>query len=75
MSYIPTISARQLIKTLKQLGFAHTRTRGSHYRFEHPDGRKTVVPVHKGRDIPKGLLHQIVAFDIGMDLDEFTSLL
>ena len=40
-----------------------------------PDGRKTTVPVHKGRDIPRGLLRQIVTIDIQMDMDEFIDLL
>ena len=40
-----------------------------------PDGRKTVVPLHGGRDIPRGLLRQIVTIDIGMDLNEFIGLL
>ena len=59
----------------RRLGFVQTRARGSHRRFEHPDGRKTTVPVHKGRDIPRGLLRQIVAIDLGMDMDEFARLL
>ncbi len=42
---------------------------------EHPDGRKTTVPVHKGRDIPRGLLRQIITLDLGMDMDEFAELL
>ena len=75
MSATPTISARTLMKALRRLGFIQTRSRGSHRRFEHPDGRKTTVPVHQGRDIPRGLLRQIVTVDLGMDMDEFTALL
>ena len=75
MSTTPSISARKLMKVLHQLGFEQTRSHGSHRRFEHPDGRKTVVPVHSGRDIPRGLLRQIVTLDIGMDLNEFIDLL
>ena len=75
MSATPSITARQLIRVLGQLGFEQTRSRGSHHRFEHPDGRKTTVPVHKGRDIPRGLLRQIVTIDLGMNVKEFTKLL
>ena len=63
------------MRLLRRLGLVHTRSRGSHRRFEHPDGRKTTVPVHKGRDIPRGLLRQIVTIDIQMDMDEFIELL
>ncbi len=75
MSAIPSVNARKLMQVLRQLGFVHTRSRGSHRRFEHPDGRKTVVPVHRGRDIPRGLLQQIVTLDIGMEMQEFLDLL
>jgi len=75
MSKTPVIPARTLIKVLARLGFSEVRSRGSHRRFIHPDGRKTTVPVHKGRDLPQGLLHQIVTVDIGISVDEFTKLL
>jgi len=75
MSRTPAISARALIKVLTQLGFLKVRSRGSHRRFVHPDGRRTVVPVHKGRDIPKGLLRQIVTIDVGMSMEQFVRLL
>jgi len=75
MSTTPAVTARTLMKALRSLGFVQTRSRGSHRRFEHPDGRKTTVPVHKGRTIPRGLLRQIVTLDVGMDIDEFIKLL
>ena len=75
MSGTPVVSARTLMRILHELGFVQTRSRGSHRRFEHPDGRKTTVPVHKGRDIPRGLLRQIVTIDLGLDMGEFTALL
>ena len=75
MSTTPVITARQLIRALRGLGFVHTRSRGAHRRFEHPDGRKTTVPVHRGRDIPRGLLRQIVTIDLGITMTEFGRLL
>ncbi len=71
MTTTPAINARTLMKALRALGFVQTRSRGSHRRFEHPDGRKTTVPVHKGRTIPRGLLRQIVTIDLGLNMDEF----
>jgi len=75
MSKTPVVTARQLMRVLRGLGFVQTRSRGSHRRFEHPDGRKTTVPVHRGRDIPRGLLRQIVIIDIGITEDDFVALL
>lgn len=75
MSKAPAIDARRLMRALRSLGFEQTRSRGSHRRFVHPDGRKTTVPVHRGRTIPVGLLRQIVLIDVGMSMDDFVALL
>lgn len=75
MTPVPVVKARELIRVLNRLGFVETRSRGSHHRFEHPDGRKTTVPVHRGRDIPRGLLRQIILTDIGITVEEFVALL
>ena len=75
MSETPVLTARVLMQVLRRLGFAEIRSRGSHRRFAHPDGRKTTVPVHRGRDLPRGLLRQIVTIDVGISMDEFVSLI
>lgn len=75
MTPTPVISARRLMRILSRLGFVEIRSRGSHHRFIHPDGRKTTVPVHRGRDLPRGLLRQIVTSDVGLTMDEFARLL
>jgi len=36
------------------------RVRGSHHFLRHPDGRRTVVPVHRGEMIGTGLLAKIL---------------
>ena len=69
---VPVLKPREVIATLKRLGFNRMRQRGSHIRFRHPDGRTTTVPLHAGRDISPALLHQI-AKDIGMTSREFVS--
>jgi len=55
MSTFPSLTASQLIKALHKLGFEVTRTKGSHPFLQHPDGRCTVVPVHRGETIGRGL--------------------
>lgn len=75
MTSVPAIRARELIAVLSRLGFEEIRTHGSHHRFVHPDGRKTTVPVHPGRDLPRGLLRKIVHQDLAMTMDEFVSVL
>jgi predicted RNA binding protein YcfA (HicA-like mRNA interferase family) len=66
----PVLSASELIKVLHDMGFTELRQKGSHKFFKHPDGRATVVPVHAGRDIGRGLLRKILN-EIEVDRDEF----
>jgi len=60
MSTFPSISGAQLIRALRKLGFEEIRSKGSHHFLRHPDGRRTVVPVHRGETIGRGLLAQIL---------------
>ena len=66
-----TISCRDFITRLQQLGFAAVRQKGSHIRFEHSDGRKTTVPDHGKANLPIGLLVKIIRHDLKMTLDDF----
>jgi len=56
----PAVSGPRLIKALRKLGFDVIRIRGSHHFLRHPDGRGTVVPVHRGETLGRGLLAQIL---------------
>ena len=72
---LPIVRAADLIKALEKLGFRCTRkSKGSHFRYVHPDGRKTTVPVHKGKDIGRGLLRKILR-DVDITADELRGLL
>ena len=71
----PRITARQLIRVLKKCGFVeHTERGTSHLVFSHPDGRRTVVARHVGRDIKKGTLAGILR-DIKMTPEQLRGLL
>lgn len=72
---LPILTAKQLIKVLENIGFSNTRkSKGSHFRYVHPDGRKTTVPVHKGSTIGRGLFRKILR-DIELSPEEFSRLL
>jgi predicted RNA binding protein YcfA (HicA-like mRNA interferase family) len=60
MSGFAAVTGSQLVKALRKLGFAVVRTKGSHHFLQHPDGRCTVVPVHRGETIGRGLLAQVL---------------
>ena len=61
MPRLPTVNARKLIKVLKRSGFVLSRTEGSHHIFYHPKKKIPVsVPVHKGRDLGRGLTKSLL---------------
>jgi len=68
---VPSISFRNLIQKVKQLGFEAVRQKGSHIRFVHPDGRKTTIPDHGNKDVPQGLLVKIIHYDLEMKVEDF----
>ncbi len=74
MSQLPSVTGREVIAALSKIGFNVVRVRGSHHILIHSDGRRTVVPVHSGETIGRGLLAQILR-DCQINRDEFRSLL
>ena len=42
------------------MSFEKIYGKGSHVRFKHSDGRRTVVPVHGNEDLGPGLLAAIL---------------
>ena len=60
MSNFPAITGKHLIKALKKIGFEVVCSKGSHHFLQHSDGRCTVIPIHTGETIGRGLLAQIM---------------
>ncbi|MFH0715135.1 MAG: type II toxin-antitoxin system HicA family toxin [Candidatus Diapherotrites archaeon] len=60
----------KLLRLLVELGFEEQRQTGSHKTFLHPDGRRTVVPVHANEDIGTNLLSKILK-QINLRREEF----
>jgi len=60
MSNVPAVTGQRLIKALRKKGFEVIRRKGSHNFLQHVDGRCTVVPIHAGETIGRGLLSQIM---------------
>ena len=69
MGNVPVLKTMEVIAILMRLGFVEVRQRGSHKQFRHPDGRRTTVSVHAGRDVSPILLRRI-AKDIGLTLKD-----
>ena len=70
MSKLNTVSGKKLCKIIEKLGFEKIYGKGSHIRFVHPDGRRTVVPIHSNENIGIGLLVEILK-QIKVSKDEY----
>jgi len=73
MTKLPSLTGEQIIKALNKAGFQIIRQRGSHKYLRHPDNRVTVVPVHKGETIGRGLLRKII-HDTELSREDFLDL-
>jgi predicted RNA binding protein YcfA (HicA-like mRNA interferase family) len=74
MSQFPSVNGSELIKALSKVGFSVVRIKGSHHRLEHPDGRKTTVPVHGKETLGPGILLKILR-DLDLTRDDLLGLL
>ena len=73
MSKLPIVSAAQMSKILRHLGFSFVRQKGSHAYFKHPDGRATVIPIHRGEDLGRGLIRAILR-EVDLSPEEYERL-
>jgi len=63
----------EVTRALEKLGFTRVRQSGSHAIYHHADGRWTTVPIHRGRDLGRGILGRILR-DVRLSADEFEQL-
>jgi predicted RNA binding protein YcfA (HicA-like mRNA interferase family) len=68
------VSGKELISALKKAGFEVIRSKGSHHRLKHSDGRVTTIPVHGNEPLGKGLLLKILN-DCELTREELSELL
>ena len=76
MSRLPQVDGRRVIRTLQKAGFFIHHQKGSHATLRHQQdpSLRTVVPVHPGKPLKKGLLLAIIKA-AGLTVDEFLDLL
>ncbi len=60
MTRLLPITGRKMCKILEKLGFEKIHQVGSHARYAHGDGRKTVVPLHGNEELGIGLIKEIL---------------
>jgi predicted RNA binding protein YcfA (HicA-like mRNA interferase family) len=70
MPRLPRLRGREVLAALRRAGFVVLCVKGSHHFLQHPDGRRTVVPIHSGEIIGPGLFNKILK-DVEVELEEF----
>ena len=73
MAKLARLTGMEVIAALNKAGFEVLRIKGSHHFMGHPDGRRTVVPAHRGEMIGPELMLKILR-DCEMERDEFMAL-
>jgi len=68
---LPSITATELVRLLERRGFEAVRQSGSHLVLRHSDGRRVTVPMHKSKDLGRGLLARIMK-DANLTADDLT---
>ena len=65
---LPLLSGRQVLTALQRLGFLEIHRKGSHFKMQHPDGRRIAFPFHTEVDryTLKGALR-----DGGVEVEDF----
>ena len=71
---IKPLSARKVIRALENIGFRQIRQKGSHLFMRHPDERITLIPIHPGEKIGKGMIRKIIN-DAELTRDEWFELI
>jgi len=75
MTILPSLKPQEVIRKLRRAGFAFDRyAKGSHEIWYNPTTRRrTVIPNHPGKNIPKGTLRAIIR-EAGLSVEEFSQL-
>jgi len=60
MTKLVLVTGKEMCTILEKRGFQKIGQKGSHVRYAHSDGRKTVVPVHGNENLSRGLLAEIL---------------
>lgn len=74
MPKLPIIKSKDLVKALNKMGFFEYHRVGSHVQLKHSDGRRTTIPLHVGKDMPRGTVRAILK-QIHISLEELIRIL
>jgi predicted RNA binding protein YcfA (HicA-like mRNA interferase family) len=69
MPKLPNVKGKQLLKILTRMGYKLDHIQGSHYILRFSSGKKTTIPIHGNKEIPKGTLLGILT-DLDISKEE-----
>ncbi|CAD6491712.1 MAG: HicA toxin of bacterial toxin-antitoxin_ [Candidatus Argoarchaeum ethanivorans] len=67
---LPLVSGEKMCRIVFQLGFTMVHRKGSHTVWVHENGRTTTIPLHSGKELPRGLVKKILK-DAELSIDEY----
>lgn len=70
---LPVLKTDEVLRALLKIGFQPKRKKGSHLILTKGN-KNVVVPIHEGRDVPKGTLFNIIK-QAGLTKKKFLELL
>ena len=74
MSKLTPLKSEEVISKLRKLGFIGPIPGGKHMRMFHPKSGKIIpIPMHKGKDVSVGLIHEIIN-ELGISREEWLKL-
>ena len=73
MQKLPRLTAKETIRALNKAGFYPVSQKGNHIKLRN-NGRRIIVPFHKGKIIPPKTLKAII-HDSGLTIEQFVDLL
>ncbi len=71
---LPRVTAGQILRILRRLGFEEVRSSGSHRVLRNAAGKRVTVPFHAGQILHPKILQSILR-DADLSFDTFRDLL
>jgi predicted RNA binding protein YcfA (HicA-like mRNA interferase family) len=65
----PRVTAEQILRVLRRVGFEEVRSSGSHRILRNADGKRVTIPYHAGQILHPKILQHILR-DAGVSLEQ-----
>ena len=74
MPRLPRVTAAEATRAVQRIGFALSRSNGSHMIYHNALGRRVTIPFHGPKILHPKVLKNVID-DAGLTIDEFIALL